>query len=91
MHVCLSSWPASKRPKHSPNVDIGSGALPAAYNEDEVELSIRDDSVGLPADLDWRHQPGLGLRLVRSLVEKRLKGAIQAQQQRGAHFMVGFR
>jgi PAS domain S-box-containing protein len=43
----------------------------------EVELSVEDDGIGLPPDLD-RHRTNLGMRLVRQLTQQ-LRGEIETE------------
>ncbi len=44
---------------------------------DEVSLQVKDDGVGLAPGFDLVHDAGLGLRIVRTLVEKDLHGSIE--------------
>ncbi len=44
--------------------------------EDEVRVTVKDDGVGLSPDFELSRNAGLGLRIVRTLVEKDLHGAI---------------
>ena len=44
--------------------------------DDRVCLRIRDNGVGLPAGMDWRQSPSLGLRLVQMLAGQ-LRGAVE--------------
>ena len=41
-----------------------------------LEVSIRDDGVGLPADFSLDDTEGLGLQIVRTLVESELRGTL---------------
>jgi two-component sensor histidine kinase len=38
--------------------------------EDTIELSVRDEGRGLPADFDLQSAPGLGMRIIRSLTSQ---------------------
>jgi PAS domain S-box-containing protein len=53
------------------------------------ELEVRDDGVGLAADLDIHETPTLGLRLVGMLVEQ-LGGSIALERRGGTRFRVRF-
>jgi PAS domain S-box-containing protein len=56
-----------------------------------VSLAVRDDGKGMPADLDWRHAPSLGLRLVQMLT-RQVRGAVEWRQPEGGgtEFVVEF-
>jgi two-component sensor histidine kinase len=53
-----------------------------------VTVTIRDDGVGLPQDLDWRRPTTLGLTLVVGLVEKQLRGELTLDRRQGACFTI---
>lgn len=55
----------------------------------EVCLCIGDNGVGLPAGLDWRHTPSLGLHLVQVLATQ-LDGAVEVRSDVGAEFQLTF-
>ena len=57
--------------------------------KNKVFLSIRDNGVGFPKDVDFRNSESLGLRLVTTLV-KQLKGTIQLNSRDGTEFEVYF-
>jgi two-component sensor histidine kinase len=48
-----------------------------------VLLQVRDNGVGLPKSLDLDAAPGLGLRIVRGLVEQELGGSVEFESRRG--------
>ncbi len=50
-----------------------------------LSVLVKDDGIGIPADLDWRNTESLGLRLVISLVEQ-LNGSIELDQSAGTAF-----
>jgi two-component sensor histidine kinase len=54
------------------------GAIDIALDQDEgrVQVLVRDDGGGLPPGFDLRAGAGLGLQIVRNLVEKDMRGAI---------------
>jgi two-component sensor histidine kinase len=54
-----------------------------------VCLGVRDNGVGLPADVDWRQSSSLGLRLVRILAVQ-LHGTVDAGIGPGAEFQITF-
>jgi PAS domain S-box-containing protein len=59
-------------------------------NEKRVELIIRDNGVGLPKDMDFRHADTLGLQLVTNLVEHQLLGQIELRRNEGTEFRIKF-
>ena len=56
----------------------------------EIKLSIADNGVGMPADLDFRNVDSLGLDLVNALVEQ-LQGKIELSREKGTEFMITFK
>jgi PAS domain S-box-containing protein len=57
---------------------------------DECTLSVADNGIGLPPDLDWRSCSSLGLRLVRMLGEHQLGGHILLDPTEGTRFILRF-
>lgn len=51
--------------------------------EGQVKVELQDDGAGLAEGFDLRHQAGLGLNIVRTLVEKDLRGAITMTNNAG--------
>jgi len=58
-------------------------------NDERLNLLIRDNGVGLPKDLDFRHTDSLGLQLVNTLTEQ-LRGVIEHQDGAGTEFRIIF-
>jgi len=56
-----------------------------------VTITISDNGVGLPADLDWRHPGTLGLTLVKGLVEHQLGGRLELDREAGTRFVLTFK
>jgi len=54
-----------------------------------VSLRVRDNGVGLPADLDWRQFNSLGLRLVQMLA-KQMRGTVETGPGPGTEFQINF-
>ncbi len=54
------------------------------------DLSVSDNGIGLPADLDIRNVSSLGLRLVLGLAESQLSGSIEIDRGRGTRFHIRF-
>jgi len=52
-------------------------------------LRVRDNGIGFPTTVDFRHTPSLGLTIVMTLV-KQLKGSIELRAQAGTEFVIAF-
>lgn len=65
----------------------GECRITARREERTLVLSIRDNGVGIPTDLDWQNSPTLGLRLVHILVGQ-LKGTITLDRTGGTQFTI---
>jgi PAS domain S-box-containing protein len=57
---------------------------------DELELIVSDNGVGMPENLDWRNLNSLGLKLVRSLAEDQLLGSVEMESSHGTKFTIKF-
>jgi two-component sensor histidine kinase/HAMP domain-containing protein len=60
-------------------------------NENEVELMVSDNGVGLPKKVDFRKTDSLGLHLVNLLAEDQLHGDIKLDRKRGTSFSIRFK
>lgn len=60
-----------------------------ATQDHHLTLTVKDDGVGLPADVNYQQAKSLGLILVNTLV-KQLKGTIELNQQDGTEFKITF-
>ena len=49
----------------------------------EVLLQVRDDGVGLSKDVNLDEAPGLGLKIVRGLIEQELGGKVEFESKHG--------
>ena len=56
----------------------------------ELELTVMDNGVGIPKDLDWKNSKSLGLKLVRTLVENQLDGSVEMENTNGTKFTIKF-
>lgn len=70
---------------HSGTISVGFHA----EGEEELCLVVRDDGVGVPADVDLGRTSSLGWRLVRALVEQ-LGGVVQCQTAGGTSVEIRF-
>jgi two-component sensor histidine kinase len=55
-----------------------------------VFLRVRDDGIGLKKGVDIHKTDTLGLKLVRNLVEKQLRGKIEIQKKKYTEFLITF-
>jgi len=62
-----------------------------ATDDDQFELTVSDDGVGLPDGFDIHQTATLGLRLVHNLVETQLQGTIALDRSKGTQFAIKFR
>jgi two-component sensor histidine kinase len=56
----------------------------------ECELTVADNGIGIPADLDVRETKTLGLRLITILAEEQLQGKIELDRTKGTEFRIRF-
>ena len=61
-----------------------------AINSDEIELTVSDDGIGIPAEIDIRETESLGLQLVHILAEDQLDGKIEVDRDGGTAFRIRF-
>jgi two-component sensor histidine kinase len=61
----------------------GHVAVKMRRQPDELQLSVRDDGRGLPADFDPATSAQLGLAIVRTIVEDDLRGTLTFRRGRG--------
>jgi two-component sensor histidine kinase len=78
--------------KHAfPDRRAGEVRIAATASPDGVvTLELRDNGVGLPADLDIHDTTTMGMRLVTGLVENQLGGTIEVDRRTGTAFRVSF-
>jgi two-component sensor histidine kinase len=55
-----------------------------------IEMTIQDNGVGLPDNLNWRYTDSLGLSLVYDLVTEQLEGTVSVISQPGTTFKIQF-
>lgn len=71
------------------NRDSGILRVVIGQNDGRVRLEVRDDGVGLPADLDVEKTQTLGMQLVTGLVAQ-LYGTLRVERGHGAAFFIDF-
>ncbi len=57
-------------------------------NEDELELIVSDDGLGIPEDLDIKNTESLGLELVMILAEDQLGGKVELKRTGGTKYII---
>ena len=60
-------------------------------NENEVELIVSDNGVGIPENVDFRNTKSLGLQLVTTLAEDQLESNIELSRTEGTEFRIKFK
>ncbi len=55
-----------------------------------IELTVSDNGIGFPEDLDFRKTDSLGIQLIISLAEGQLQGKIELNRSAGTEFKVTF-
>jgi two-component sensor histidine kinase len=64
--------------------------IAAAWEEGAYTLSVSDNGVGLPANLDWQTSKSLGLQLVMLLGQHQLRGQVELDRSTGTSFYLRF-
>ena len=72
--------------------DERKGEIKVSLNklDDQLQLIVLDDGIGMPDILDWKNANSLGLKLVRTLVENQLDGSIDMESSNGTKFTIKF-
>lgn len=56
----------------------------------DIQLSVSDDGIGLPKDMDWDFNKGMGLNLVKLIVQNQLNGTISIKSVSGTCYTIRF-
>ena len=67
----------------------GKVSITAVKQDGQVRITVRDDGVGIPRDLDIYHATSLGVKLVRNLVQQ-LGGSLTINRSGGTEVIVTF-
>jgi len=59
--------------------------------DDDIELVVQDNGVGIPKDLDLRKADSFGLELVTILAEDQLNGSVNLDRGKGTKFLIKFK
>ncbi|MBU7019225.1 MAG: PAS domain S-box protein [Theionarchaea archaeon] len=77
--------------KHAfPDERKGEVTIVLRSRNENIELMVSDNGVGIPADMDVRATESLGLDLVTTLAEKQLNGEITLDTSEGTMFCITF-
>ncbi|MBD2613018.1 MAG: PAS domain S-box protein [Nostoc sp. ZfuVER08] len=77
--------------KHAfPNQQAGRIQITLRNLNNIIEMTIQDNGIGLPDNLDWRNTDSLGLSLVYDLVTEQLEGEITLERDGGTVFKIQF-
>ena len=61
--------------------------LARQIGDDGIQLSVKDDGIGLPPTVDWRNARTLGLRLI-ALMAEQLHGSLELNSQNGLETVI---
>ncbi len=73
-----------------PDNQKGEIKIVTSIEDDQIELTVQDDGIGMPENFNWRNSNTLGLKLVRTLVENQLNGSISMESINGTKFKTRF-
>ena len=77
--------------KHAfPNQQAGTISIALRNVDNNIEMTIRDNGIGLPDNLNWTTTDSLGLSLVYDLVTEQLEGDITIERNHGTVFKIKF-
>lgn len=70
--------------------DNRSGEISVEFKQrnDQLIITVADNGVGIPDDIDWRETTSLGFQLIRTLVEDQLEGHMEKQPGPGTSFEI---
>jgi two-component sensor histidine kinase len=68
----------------------GTIMISASQEDGWIRITIRDDGIGLPGKFDVSHSNGLGIQLVKTLVEHQLKGSLAFTCRQGTEIRIEF-
>jgi len=63
----------------------------SSSGEDDIELAVQDDGIGLPREIDILNTLSLGLKLVTATALRELGGTIDVERDGGTRFVIRFK
>ncbi|MEA5583684.1 histidine kinase dimerization/phosphoacceptor domain -containing protein [Nodularia harveyana UHCC-0300] len=77
--------------KHAfPDQKTGKIAIELSGFNNQIQMIIQDNGIGLPDNLDWSNTDSLGLSLVYDLVTEQLEGTMTVERNHGTAFKIQF-
>jgi PAS domain S-box-containing protein len=70
-----------------PDGRTGEIAISVKKEGHTLYIQYQDTGIGIPADMDWRNAPSLGLRLVNTLVDQ-MNGMVELNRSNGTLFSI---
>ncbi|AUT01898.1 histidine kinase [Nostoc sp. CENA543] len=70
--------------------EIGKITIDLCSIDNNIEMIVQDNGIGLPEDLDWQNTNSLGLSLVHDLATDQLEGNVTVQCLNGTSFKITF-
>jgi signal transduction histidine kinase len=55
-----------------------------------IHFRVKDDGIGIPEDIDIERTETLGLKLIRNLIRKQLKGEVRFKRDNGTEVTAEF-
>ena len=68
----------------------GSITVSIMKDDGNIRATVRDDGIGIPAEIDTDRTTSLGLKLIRNLVQHQLKGSLTINRNNGSEVIVEF-
>ncbi len=63
----------------------------SSKDNEEIELRIADNGIGMPEGFDPRKTNSFGLQIVVGLIEKQLSGKVELNLENGVEFLIKFK
>ena len=73
-----------------PNDGRGEVRLELRQDGAELQLTIADNGVGLPKNIDVLNSQSFGLQITGNLIEKQLRGSFAVNLDQGTEFSIRF-